>query len=121
MNHPEIQGDLLVFSVLSAVGQLVIYRMVKMFKQHIVPFVIATRKCVTVVVNIVHFGHSLNAKQFIGMCIVFFAIILEVTLNMREKDGDENKARNGEKVKISTVNDEISELKEEEFDDRAIS
>lgn len=58
--HPELQRDLLYFSVLNAVGQLVIYQMIKLFKQHIPPFVIATRKCVTVVVNIVHFGHTVN-------------------------------------------------------------
>ena len=80
--------DLLIFSVLSAVGQLVIYKMIKLFKQHIVPFVIATRKCVTVVVNIVHFGHTINIKQVLGMGLVFVAIIIEVFLNMKEDDTD---------------------------------
>ena len=80
--------DLLIFSVLSAVGQLVIYKMIKLFKQHIVPFVIATRKCVTVVVNIVHFGHTINFKQVLGMGLVFVAIITEVFLNMKEDDTD---------------------------------
>ena len=60
LEHPELQTDLLYFSFLNAIGQLVIYQMIKMFKQHIPPFVIATRKCVTVVVNIVHFGHKVN-------------------------------------------------------------
>lgn len=76
-----------IFSVLSAIGQLVIYRMIKLFKQHIVPFVIATRKCLTVVVNIVYFGHSVNGKQLAGMLLVFAAIMLEVVLNAMEKKG----------------------------------
>ena len=76
---------MLIFSVLSALGQLVIYRMIKLFKQHIVPFVIATRKCVTVIVNIWHFGHTVNDKQLVGMVLVFTAILLEVGLNAWEK------------------------------------
>ena len=62
-----------------------IYRMIKLFKQHILPFVIATRKCITVVVNIRHFGHQINAKQVIGMAMVFGAILVEVVLNARDK------------------------------------
>ena len=60
IEHPELQLDLLYFSFLNAIGQLVIYQMIKLFKQHIPLFVIATRKCVTVVVNIIHFGHQVN-------------------------------------------------------------
>ena len=71
--------------------------MIKLFKQHIVPFVIATRKCVTVVVNIVHFGHSVNGKQIVGMGFVFVAILMEVVFNMWEKkDGDGRGDKDGE-------------------------
>ena len=71
--------------------------MIKLFKQHIVPFVIATRKCVTVVVNIVHFGHSVNGKQIVGMGFVFVAILMEVVFNMWEKkDGDRGGDKDGE-------------------------
>jgi len=63
--------------------------MIKLFKQHVVPFVIATRKCVTVVVNIVHFGHSINGMQVIGIVFVFMAIMVEVILNMREKEEED--------------------------------
>ena len=59
--------------------------MIKLFKQHIPPFVIATRKCITVVVNIVYFGHTVNQKQIAGIVLVFSAIMLEVYENYREK------------------------------------
>lgn len=78
MEHSELQQDLLFYSILNAVGQLVIYRMIKLFKQHVAPFVIATRKCFTVIVNIVHFGHTINQNQGIGMAMVFTAILIEV-------------------------------------------
>lgn len=80
-----MQWDILYFSVLNSVGQLVIYRMIKLFKQHIPPFVIATRKCITVVVNIIYFKHSINTEQTVGIGLVFTAIMLEVVLNYREK------------------------------------
>ena len=50
----------------------------------------------TVVVNIVHFGHSVNGKQIVGMGFVFAAILMEVVFNMKsggdgggDKDGEE--------------------------------
>lgn len=85
VEHPELQMDLLYFSFLNAIGQLVIYQMIKLFKQHIPPFVIATRKCVTVVVNIIHFGHKVNELQIVGIVLVFSAIMIEVYENYREK------------------------------------
>ena len=75
--------------------------MIKLFKQHIVPFVIATRKCVTVVVNIVHFGHSVNGKQIVGMGFVFVAILMEVVFNMWEKDGNGGDKDDKERNKIN--------------------
>ena len=110
LTHHEWVIDMTIFSVLSAIGQLVIYRMIKLFKQHIVPFVIATRKCLTVVVNIMYFGHLVNGKQLAGMLLVFAAIMLEVILNAREKV----KVTNGVKVpQIDVENLEIKRLRDE--------
>jgi drug/metabolite transporter (DMT)-like permease len=78
VGHAELQEDLFYFSILNALGQLIVYRMIKMFKQHIPSFVIATRKCFTVIVNIIHFGHKINYFQVIGMLLVFFAVMMEV-------------------------------------------
>ena len=74
----EIRSDLFYFSLLNALGQLIVYRMIKLFKQHIPAFVIATRKCFTVIVNIIHFNHQINYLQGIGMALVFFAVMMEV-------------------------------------------
>ena len=84
-SHEEIIHDLMIFSILNGSGQLIIYRMVKLFKQHIPAFVIATRKCFTVIVNIFYFGHTINSMQLLGMSIVFIAIMLEVYENYKEK------------------------------------
>lgn len=100
IDHKEIQEDLLYFSVLNALGQLIVYRMIKLFKQHIPAFVIATRKCFTVIVNIIHFGHKINYLQAIGMFFVFFAVLMQVYENYKEK-----------KVK-EEGNDKVAEMKE---------
>jgi hypothetical protein len=50
--------------------------MIKLFKQHIPAFVIATRKCFTVVVNIIYFGHTVVPIQIIGIALVFSAVML---------------------------------------------
>jgi solute carrier family 35 (UDP-galactose transporter), member B1 len=114
--HEGLLSDIAIFSVLSAVGQLVIYRMIKLFKQHIVPFVIATRKCVTVVVNIVHFGHSINVKQLAGMVLVFAAILMEVVMNRREKKEEVKGEPVGsmESMNGERVGKEYGELQHEE-------
>jgi hypothetical protein len=52
--------DIAALSILNALGQIVIYKMIKLYKQHIPAFIIGIRKCLTVVVNIIYFGHSVN-------------------------------------------------------------
>ena len=77
MNHDEIFVDIVTLSLLNAVGQIVIYKMIKLYKQHIPAFVIGIRKCLTVVINIIYFGHSINILQLIAIIFVFCAIMWE--------------------------------------------
>jgi UDP-galactose transporter B1 len=69
--------DLSIFAILGAIGQIFIYRMVKQFKQHIVPFVITTRKIFTVIISIIVYHHSTNALQIVGIAIVFISVSYE--------------------------------------------
>jgi UDP-galactose transporter B1 len=57
IQHPQFLYDLLILSLSAFVGQLFVYRMIKEFKQHMVPFVITTRKIFTVGLSIVYFHH----------------------------------------------------------------
>lgn len=59
--------------ILSFIGQVFIYRLVKQFKQHIVPFVITTRKIFTVVLSIMYYNHEYTYWQVMGIIIVFGA------------------------------------------------
>lgn len=59
--------------MLTGVGQIFVYRMIKQFKQHIVPFVITTRKIFTVVISIVLYNHTTTVLQIVGIVIVFLS------------------------------------------------
>jgi len=72
---PQFCFDMAVFSILNSLGQLAVYRMIILFKQHIPAFVIATRKCFTVIVNIIIFGHKVYLIQGVGILLVFIAVL----------------------------------------------
>ena len=75
IEHPNYTQDVFIFSLINGIGQLFIYELIKKFKQHIPAFVIAIRKCVTVVINIVWYGHEVNPTQLIGLVFVFAAVM----------------------------------------------
>lgn len=84
-NYESFAFDLFLLSSLNGIGQLFIYRMIKEFQQHIPAFVIAFRKCLTVLINIVWFHHHVNRQQVIGVGLVFCAVLWEVWSNYKEK------------------------------------
>lgn len=55
--HPEFTIDLILMSFVSGLGQFFVYRMIKQFKQHFVPFTISSRKILTATISIVFYGH----------------------------------------------------------------
>ncbi len=73
-------------SLLSSVGQIFVYRMIKQFKQHFVPFVITTRKIFTVGLSIIVYRHATNVWQILGLFLVFAIVTYEfVSELMAEK------------------------------------
>lgn len=83
-SHPLFLFHLILLSVLSCMGQFVVYTMIKLFKQHIVPFVITTRKLLTVVLSIVWYQHETSPLQIVGMVIVFLAVIYEFASEIKK-------------------------------------
>lgn len=84
----EYRKDIFIFSCLNSCGQFVIYKMINQFKQHIPAFVIATRKCFTVLTSIVVFNHKIVTTQMIGIALVFSSVILEVYDNYNQNKTD---------------------------------
>ena len=56
-SSPWCLVNLLMLGSSGAVGQMVVYWMIKLFRQHIVPFTITTRKLGTVLISIIFFKH----------------------------------------------------------------
>jgi len=75
--HSLFLVHMLLMGGLSTLGQMFVYRMIKQFKQHFVPFVITTRKIVTVGLSIIYFHHESNMGQMMGILIVFAIVTYE--------------------------------------------
>jgi hypothetical protein len=86
MEHTEFVWDMLIVSVLSFLGQLFVYRMIKVFRQHIVPFAIATRKIMTVGVSIVYFKHDWSWEQVVSILVVLGVMMYEFLENVWKED-----------------------------------
>ena len=74
--HLDFTQDLIVWTLLSVIGQFFVYRMIKHFKQHIVPFVISTRKIFTVLLSIIFYQHATYWVQILGIFIVFITVTI---------------------------------------------
>jgi UDP-galactose transporter B1 len=84
--HPMFFLHLLAMSFLSCAGQFFVYRMIKQFKQHIVPFIITTRKIFTIVLSIFFYSHKTTNVQMIGVFIVFAAVFFEFGSELRKEE-----------------------------------
>ena len=86
-HHNRILIDNLLIGVLCFVGQVFIYRLVRQFKQHIVPFIITTRKIFTVALSITYYQHKYSIEQVVGVIIVFSAAVYEFVGSIKKDDG----------------------------------
>ncbi len=74
--HFTFSVDLIVMSLVSGLGQFFVYRMIKQFKQHFVPFTISSRKILTATISIIFYGHKTNWVQIMGIAIVLFTVFV---------------------------------------------
>jgi hypothetical protein len=70
--------------------------MIKEFKQHIVPFVVTTRKIITVGLSLVYFQHPTSLGQVLAIVLVFVVTVVEFLSEIMKKEGNQ-----GEKVESS--------------------
>jgi UDP-galactose transporter B1 len=81
--HDELLLHLTVMSLLNALGALFIYKIITLFRQHVYPLVGTVRKCITVGVSIVYFGHHITFLQLMGIMLVFGGVLLEILMNYK--------------------------------------
>lgn len=97
-------AHLVAMSVLTFIGQIFVYRMIKQFKQHIVPFVVTTRKIITVGFSLIYFNHKSSLGQVIGILLVFFIMTYEFLSEMI-KDSSQTEIKYVEKVESVSMED----------------
>jgi hypothetical protein len=82
--------------------------MIKQFKQHIVPFVITTRKIFTIFLSIIFYHHKTTSIQLSGVFIVFLAVIFEFASELKKEDTKpipfEKVAESGEELETERRN-----------------
>ena len=68
--------------------QIFVYRLIKQFKQHIVPFIITTRKIITIVISMLFVGHKkYDSIQFVGVFMIFGSVAYEFITEIQKSDG----------------------------------
>lgn len=75
--YPYIIHDVVLFSSLSAIGQLFIFLTVAEFGPLPCSIVTTTRKFFTVLTSVFWFGHKLTSTQWIGSAIVFIGLFMD--------------------------------------------
>lgn len=60
--------------------------MIKQFKQHIVPFVITTRKILTIFISILYYHHPTTWLQIVGVIVVFLTVIYEFASELKKDE-----------------------------------
>jgi len=70
LTHKALMIDLMMSGLLAVMGQMFIYRLVKQFRQHMVPFIITSRKVFTVGISIMYYNHKMSYMQGLGLGIV---------------------------------------------------
>ena len=80
-NHDTLAKDLMLHAILITIGEIFIYRLLLLHRQHIVPLLSTIRKIATSIVNILWFHHTISFGQYIGIGIVCIGIFLELFSN----------------------------------------
>ena len=75
-DHPDFLLHMLVMGILATCGQMFVYRLIKQFKQHILPFVLTTRKITSALISIFIYKHPSNIGQILAIFIIFIVVTL---------------------------------------------
>lgn len=82
---PAIRFDLVAFCVCGAVGQVLVFKLIKEYGSLVWITISVTRQLFTIVLSVLLFGHSVNLIQWGGVMLVFCGLSFEVLFNYLEK------------------------------------
>ena len=79
--HDGFFSSMTLYTLLYSVGNIFGFKVITEFRQHIYPLVSNLRKCTTICLNILWYGHQLMLMQWVGIVIVFIGVMVEVAHN----------------------------------------
>ena len=74
-------NDVGLFCLFAAIGQILLFELVKEFGSLLWVTVSVTRKLFTVIASVILFNHSVNSIQWAGVALVFSGMFLEIYMN----------------------------------------
>lgn len=83
--HPRVLGDIILFGVCGALGQLFIFHTLERYGSIVLVTVTVTRKMVSMLLSVIWFNHTLTHGQWVGVLTVFVGISAEAYMKYREK------------------------------------
>ncbi|CAG9332965.1 unnamed protein product [Blepharisma stoltei] len=84
--YPGILWDIFKFGFMSAIGQMFIFRGVKVLGALTLSIITTTRKFMTVILSIIYYNHSLNGYQWVSLLLVFSGTGMDFYLSLTRKD-----------------------------------
>ena len=78
-----------------------LYYLIKQFKQHVVPFIVTTRKLFTVIISIIFYKHETTWLQGMGVLVVFGVVCTDFVFELQQdskSDEGSNKSVPGDEV-----------------------
>jgi UDP-galactose transporter B1 len=74
---PDILNDLMIFGLLSGIGQIFIFRGASILGTLTLNIITTTRKFMTVMLSIILFEHTLNLYQWLSLVLVFSGTMID--------------------------------------------
>jgi solute carrier family 35 (UDP-galactose transporter), member B1 len=81
---PGLKWDILVFCVCSALGQIMIFQLIKEYGSLMWVTITVTRQLFTIILSVVLFGHSVNVVQWFAVLLVFVGLSTEIVLSHKD-------------------------------------
>ena len=75
-DHDTLAWDLMANGCLGVFGDIFIYRLLLLHRQHVVPLVLTIRRLCTSLLNMFWFHHTITFGQKIGISIVCFGVFI---------------------------------------------
>lgn len=75
---PGLLYDLVLFGIVSAIGQLFIFHMITAFGALALAITTSTRKLATILCSTIMFGHHISEKQWLCVIVVFASLLIDI-------------------------------------------